>query len=68
MCKLSNMIKGDEGSASELSPHADLDAILEGIEDMRAGRSRPIDQARIDDRAALVASFGEDRRNEPRQL
>ncbi len=47
----------DSTFLAELERHADLDAIREGIEDMQAGRSLPIEQARIEDRETLLARF-----------
>lgn len=44
----------DSGLLSELERRSDLDAIREGVADMQAGRSVPIDQARTTDRALLV--------------
>ena len=47
----------DSGLLAELERRSDLDAIREGVADMRAGRSVPIDQARTTDRAVLVERF-----------
>ena len=44
---------------AELKCHSDLEAIREGIADMRAGRSIPIEQARTEDRAQLLRRFAQ---------
>ena len=49
----------DSGLLAELKCRADLDAIQEGIADMHAGRSTPIEQARTEDRAQLLRRFAE---------
>lgn len=48
----------DGGFLAELERYADLDAIREGVADIQAGRSLPIDQARRADRASLIERFG----------
>jgi hypothetical protein len=45
----------DSSFLAELEQHANLEAIREGVDDIRAGRTLPIDDARIADRAALLA-------------
>jgi predicted transcriptional regulator len=47
----------DSGLLAELERRSDLDAIREGIADMQAGRSVPIDQAKTTDRSTLVERF-----------
>lgn len=47
----------DSGLLAELERRSDLDAIREGVADMHAGRSVPIDQARTTDRATLLERF-----------
>ncbi len=47
----------DGGLLAELTCRADLEAIREGIADMRAERSFPIEHARIEDRAKLLRRF-----------
>ena len=47
----------DSGLLAELERRSDLDAIREGVADMHAGRSVPINQARTEDRAVLVESL-----------
>jgi hypothetical protein len=44
----------DSGFLAELKCRADLEAIREGIADMRAGHSIPIEQARNEDRSQLL--------------
>lgn len=47
----------DSGLLAELERRSDLNAIREGVTDMQAGRSVPIDQARTTDRAVLLERF-----------
>jgi predicted transcriptional regulator len=49
----------DSGLLAEMERRSDLDAIREGVADMQAGRSVPIDQARTTDRAMLVERFAQ---------
>jgi hypothetical protein len=49
----------DSGLLAELGRRSDLDAIREGVADMQAGRSIPIDQARTADRTLLVERFAQ---------
>lgn len=44
----------ERGLLAELERRSDLNAIREGIADMKEGRSVPMDQARTTDRAKLV--------------
>lgn len=41
----------------ELERHSDLEAIREGVADMQAGHSVPLDQAKTADRILLVERF-----------
>ena len=47
----------DGGLLAEVKCRADLEAIREGIADMQAGLSVPIEQARTVDRAQLLRQF-----------
>ena len=49
----------DGGLLAELTYRADLQAIRDGVADMRAGRSVPIEQARLEDRAELLRRFAQ---------
>jgi len=49
----------DSGLLAELERRSDLDAIREGVDDMQAGRSVPIDRAKTSDRAVLVERFSQ---------
>lgn len=45
----------DSSFLAELEQHANLEAIRDGVDDMREGRTLSIDEARMADRAALLA-------------
>ena len=49
----------DSGLLAELRCRSDLEAIREGIADMRAGRSISIEQAKNEDRALLMRRFAQ---------
>jgi predicted transcriptional regulator len=49
----------DSGLLAELELRSDLDAIRQGVADMQAGRSVPIDQAKATDRALLAERFAQ---------
>jgi hypothetical protein len=44
---------------AEFERHSDLEAIREGVADMKSGHSVPIDQAKTADRIVLVERFAQ---------
>ena len=49
----------DSGLLAELERHSDLEAIREGVADMKSGHSVSIDQAKTADRIVLVERFAQ---------
>jgi hypothetical protein len=49
----------DGGLLAELERHSDLEAIREGVADMKSGHSVSIDQAKTADRIVLVERFAQ---------